>query len=333
MLTEIELSNNNQLSSAEEICDFARQVIEIEANTLNSLSHVIKQSFYEAFCLISACQGTIFVSGVGKAGLVGQKIAATLASIGIPSVSLHPTDALHGDLGRIRKQDILLVLSNSGETEEVKLLLYSIKRLNIKIIAITGGLDSSIADISDIVIHIGNIKEACPLGLAPTASTMAMMAIGDAMALALVKARGFGKNDFAVFHPKGNLGRRLMRIKDVMRKDKKLPLAKANMNVKEVINLISVTLGRPGAAIIVDEQQHILGIFTDGNLRRLIQSDDLSFLSAPISSYMNPNPRTIYETQLVEEAVNLLKQYEIDQLPVINEVNQAVGLLDIQDIT
>lgn len=324
----------HEILSAEDVCEYARQVIEIEAGTLNSLSHIINQNFYDAFRLIASCQGTIFVSGVGKAGLVGQKIAATLASIGIPSVSLHPTDALHGDLGRIRKHDIILVLSNSGETEEVKLLLYSIKRLSgIKIIAITGGLNSSIATLSDIVIHIGNIKEACPLGLAPTASTMAMMAIGDALALALVKSRGFGKNDFAAFHPKGNLGLRLMRIKDVMRKDKKLPLAKSHMHVKEVINLISITPGRPGAAIIVDERQHILGIFTDGNLRRLIQSDDFSFLSAPINSYMNSNPRTIHESQLVEEAVALLKQYEIDQLPVINDQNEAVGLLDIQDIT
>lgn len=319
-------------ANANDVCAYAKQVIEIEAQTLHRLGDAITPSFYEAFQLIFSCKGMVFIAGVGKAGIVGQKISATLASIGVPSVYIHPTDALHGDLGRIRPNDLLIVLSNSGETEEVKSLLLCVKRFEINIIAITGGADSAIAQLSDVVVDIGNIEEACPLGLAPTASTIAMMAIGDALAMSLVQYRRFNKDDFAIFHPRGNIGFKLLKVKEVMRKGEKLPLVKPNDSTQAVITIMTTTPGRPGAAIVVDEKQHLLGIFTDGNLRRLLQSGDTTFLTDPINDHMHVNPKVIMELQSVEEAMAILKQFTIDQVPVINDKNEVVGLLDIQDL-
>ena len=319
-------------SSLATVCAYAKEVIAIEAETLRALIAKVDENFYRAFQLIATCTGTVFLSGVGKAGLVGQKISATFASIGVPSQTLHPTEALHGDLGRVRQQDLLIVLSNSGETEETKRLVYALKQFKVPIISITGNSESSIARLSDVGISTGKIQEACPLGLAPTASTVAAMAIGDALAMSIVRSRRFSRDDFAAFHPQGNIGFRLMKVCDIMRAGDKLPLATPYTLVREVVTLMTITPGRPGAAIVVDEQNQLLGIFTDGNLRRLLQDESTAFLSDPIHLHMTLHPKRIHESHCVEEVAALFKAYKIDQCPVLNSADEVVGLMDIQDI-
>lgn len=320
------------LTSQNDILHYAKEILEIEASAIANVSKQLDKNFYEAVRLILNCQGMTVLAGVGKAGLIGEKISATLASVGIPSITIHPTDALHGDLGRVRPGDILVVLSNSGETDEVKSLLTALKKFAVKIIAITSEESSSIAQAADLSINLGKIMEACPLGLAPTASTSAMMAVGDALAMTIVKARNFTQADFAKYHPKGNLGFKLTPIKEVMRTGEKLPLTTAESSVKTVLVTMTTTLGRPGAALVVDPQNNLLGIFTDGDIRRLLKEGNMDFLNRPISQFMHANPKTIHEDQSIEEAANLLRTYGIDQLPVVNTQNQIVGLLDVQDI-
>lgn len=312
--------------------EHAREVIRLEARTIARLEELVGESFLDAVQRVLACEGLVIVTGLGKAGLVGAKISATLASTGTPSISLHPTEALHGDLGRLRALDLVLVLSNSGETEEIKNLLPHLKRIGTAIVALTGVPDSSLARLSDCTLDIGRVDEACPHGLAPTASTSAMLALGDALAMVVQRARGFSREDYARYHPGGALGRRLMRIRELMRTGDELPLVDPASSVAEVLRTMSSTRGRPGAALAVDPAGVLLGIFTDGDFRRLLESGDRSRLDHPVREFMGTNPKRLGPEALVDEAERLLRTHAIDQLAVVDEEGRAIGLIDVQDL-
>src|SRR5262245_45476465 len=239
----------------------AAEVIRLEAQTIAGLIERLDGRFEEAVERILGCRGQVIVTGLGKAGLVGAKLSATFASTGTPSIALHPTEAMHGDLGRIRPDDVLLVLSNSGNTDELKSLLPHVRRIGAAIIAVTGEPESAIAKLSDCTLDLGRVDEACPLGLAPTASTSAMMALGDALAMVVLAERGFSREDYARYHPSGALGRKLMRVREIMRTGAELPLVPQGTRTVDVILTMSRTQGRPGAALIVDGEKRLVGIF------------------------------------------------------------------------
>jgi arabinose-5-phosphate isomerase len=310
----------------------AIEVIQLEARTIAGLEPLQGAGFLRAVDLLLACEGLVVVTGMGKAGLIGNKLSATLASTGTPSIALHPAEALHGDLGRIRKTDVVLALSNSGETDELKALVPRVRRIGAAVIAMTGRPDSTLGRLADVLLDIGRVDEACPLGLAPTASTSAMLALGDALAMVVQKERGFSREDYALFHPSGSLGRALMRVDEVMRKGEKLPLALSGASVRDVILTMSRTIGRPGAALVVGDGGELVGIFTDGDLRRLLEQGRLESLDQPIDSCMGRDPKTVAPDALVVDAERLLRQHEVDQIPVLDEERRPVGLLDVQDL-
>ena len=289
-------------------------------------------AFERAVAAMLACPGQVVVTGMGKAGVVGQKISATLASTGTPSFFLHPSEALHGDLGRLRPGDVVLALSNSGETEEVNQVLAACRKLGNPLIGMTGRPDSTLGQHADHVLDIGRIEEACPLKLAPTASTTVMLALGDALAMAVLEERDFGPRDYAQFHPAGSLGRRLMRVDEVMRKGDAVPLVRAGTSVADALIQTSKTKGRPGASIVVDGEGVLAGIFTDGDLRRLLEGGDFSRLELPIDHVMAAEPKVLRPTDLAVDAHRLLRENRIDNAPVIDDERRPVGLLDVQDL-
>ncbi|MDP6988562.1 MAG: KpsF/GutQ family sugar-phosphate isomerase [Planctomycetota bacterium] len=307
-------------------------MIRSEARAIAELEGLLDESFSRAVDMTLACEGLLVVTGMGKAGLVGQKISATLASTGTPSLFLHPAEALHGDLGRVREQDVLLALSNSGETAEVNATLPTATRIGAGVVAMTGRPDSAMARLADCVLDIGRVEEACPLRLAPTASTSAMLALGDALAMVVLAERGFDREDYARFHPAGNLGRRLMPVGEVMRKDQELPLVPSGAAVREVLITMSNTPGRPGAALVVDEAGSLVGIFTDGNLRRMLESGRAGHLDVAVDEFMGCDPKTIGPQEPVESAQRLLQAHRVDQIPVLDGAGRPVGLLDVQDL-
>jgi arabinose-5-phosphate isomerase len=324
---------NDQPQSAAERLARAAEVIRIEAETIARLEERLDQRFSQAVDALLACEGQVVVTGMGKAGLVGQKISATLASTGTPSFCLHPAEAMHGDLGRIRPQDLVLALSNSGETPEVTRLVAAAKKAGAVVLGMTGHPDSSLGRLSDTVLDIGPVEEACPLKLAPTASTSAMLALGDALAMVVLAERGFDKQDFARFHPAGALGRGLMTVGEVMRRGEELPLVTGELSIRAALKQTSLTPGRPGVSLIVDGEGKLEGIFTDGDLHRLLEQEDCGvFLKQPIADHMGRNPKTLTQDQLVEEAHRLLRELKIDQAPVLDEAGRAVGLVDVQDL-
>ena len=310
----------------------AREVVRLEAQAIAALEPLLDERFAEACDEVLRCEGHVVVSGMGKAGLIGQKISATLASTGTPSIFLHPGEALHGDLGRIRAQDVVLAMSNSGETDELNALVPVARRIGARVIALTGNGDSTLAKRADAVLDFGAVEEACPMKLAPTASTTAMLALGDALAMVVLSERGFGREDYALYHPAGALGRRLMRIAEVMRSGEELPLVRSEQTVSETLITMTQTPGRPGAALIVDDAGVLVGIFTDGDLRRLLQEGHREVLDAPVSEAMGRDPKSIQAEQLVEEAKRLMQESKVDQVPVVDEAGRAVGLLDVQDL-
>jgi len=310
----------------------AAEVIRIEAQTIARLEAQLDESFSEAVEAILSCEGQLVVTGMGKAGLVGQKISATLASTGTPSFFLHPAEALHGDLGRLRATDLLLALSNSGETAEINQLIPVVKKTGSRVIGMTGRNDSTLARLSDIVLDIGRVEEACPLKLAPTASTSAMLALGDALAMVVLDDRGFDRTAYARYHPAGSLGRRLMTVGEVMRKEGELPIVKSGTTVANVLIETSRTPGRPGAALVVDADGLLLGIFTDGDLRRLLEGGTYEKLQANVDEFMGHDPKTLSPDQLAEEAHRLLRENKVDQAPVIDAARRPVGLVDVQDL-
>jgi arabinose-5-phosphate isomerase len=310
----------------------AREVIRLEAQTITALEEVLGDSFVDAIDRILASTGKVVVTGMGKAGIVGQKISATLASTGTESIFLHPAEALHGDLGRIRPDDIVLALSNSGETSEVNQVVPVARKIGAEVVAMTGQPDSNLGRLADCVLDIGRVDEACPLGLAPTASTSALLALGDALAMVLLAERHFDREDYALYHPAGSLGRRLMRVSEVMRKGAELPLCTAGTPLAEVMRIMGSTPGRPGAALITGRGGVLVGIFTDGDLRRLLGELGEIRGNEAVDGHMGTHPKCVRPDQLVEEAERILREHKIDQIAVIDDDRRPVGLLDVQDL-
>ena len=308
----------------------AKQVLRIEADAIRRLIPRVGRSFEAAVGLLAGCKGRVVVTGMGKAGLIGQKLSATLASTGTPSHWVHPAEAIHGDLGRITRQDVLITLSNSGETEELTRLLPVIKRIGSRLIALTGHPRSTLARHSDVVIDVSVAKEACTLNLAPTSSTTAMLAMGDALAVVVAERKGFKERDFALLHPGGQLGRRLLlSVRDLMRTGQSHPIVRQTARVKQV--LLAITRARAGSASVVDAAGRLAGIFTDGDLRRhLDRVRNLTEL--PVREVMTAHPKTIRADCLAAEALRLLREYKIDELVVLDGKRRPVGLLDVQDL-
>ncbi|MFH1232176.1 MAG: KpsF/GutQ family sugar-phosphate isomerase [Planctomycetota bacterium] len=309
--------------------NYAKQVLDAEILALKSLKGKINGDFKRALSEILNCSSRLVVTGMGKAGIIGEKISATFASTGTPSLFLHSADAYHGDLGRVTKNDVVLMLSNSGETDEIVRLLPKLKEIGTKIISITSTRKSTLGKYSDIVLEIGKIKEPCPFGIVPSASTTAMLALGDALALAVFKKRSFTREQFAFYHPGGELGQRLLKIKEVMRTGTANPIITENKTVQEA--LMVITKCRAGAINIVDKKRRLVGIFTDGDLRRHLR-EDVNILSQPIKNIMTRKPITVLPESLVAEGLRILRDKKIDELPVVDKNNHPVGMLDIQDI-
>jgi len=310
----------------------AAEVVRVEARTIASLEQKLDGRFVKAVDMLIACEGQVVATGVGKAGLVAQKIAATLASTGTSSSYLHPTEALHGDLGRLRARDLLLVLSNSGESAEVVALLGPTRKIGAPIVAVTGEPESTLARYADCVLDIGRVQEACPLNLAPTASTSAMLAMGDALAMVVLQERNFGREDYALYHPAGALGRRLMKVREVMRKGEQMPIVESGRTIREVVLVMNRTPGRPGAALVVDKDRRLVGIFTHGDLARLLEKAGRVDVGDKVDAHMGRTPKVVGPDQLVEEAQALLREHRIDQIPVVDEERRPLGLVDVQDL-
>jgi arabinose-5-phosphate isomerase len=318
------------------IAGHGKEVLETEAQALLGLCGMINEAFTEAVEKILACTGKVVVTGIGKAGIIGQKISATLASTGTPSLFLHAAEALHGDLGRIKADDLVLGLSNSGTTDEIVGVLSSVKKIGAGLIAITGDGESALARYADVTLCYGEVVEACPLGLTPTTSTTVMLALGDALAMATLRQRKFSKEEFALFHPAGTLGRKLVKVSDVMRRNEQNPVIRNNQNVIEATSVMTNTPGRPGAVSVTDEAGKLAGFYTDGDLRRNIESaaarNDWSFFQRPISEIMTTKPKHIHYDKLAGEALRILRENKIDQIPVIDDDSKPIGLLDVQDL-
>ncbi len=307
-----------------------KQILKLEIKALERVLAKIGADFGAAVDLIYNCKGRVIVTGVGKAGIIGQKISATLASTATPSYWMHAVEARHGDLGRVLEDDVVLAISNSGETEVVQLIA-PLKKLNTAIIAITGRENSTLARYSDIVLDIGHIQEACPLGLAPSCTTTAMLALGDALALTLFAMRDMTKENYAFFHPGGDLGRQLIKVKDAMRAGKLNPVARENISIREAVKIMS-SQGSPGAISLVNDEGELTGFFTDGDLRRLLVSQDIAeLMDDGIGEFMTRNPLTINTESLAAEAYRILREKRIDNMPVVDSAGRPVGIMDVQD--
>lgn len=313
---------------------FALEVIATEAAAVQGLARAVGDSFGRAVQVIHDCTGALLTSGIGKAGHVARKLSASFSSTGTPSHFLNPAEALHGDLGSVRKGDVVLILSYSGESDEILRMLNVIKKLGNPVIAITATSTNALARHSDVVLEIGRIEEACPLGLAPSASTTAMMALGDALFLTVMKARRFTTDDFALYHPAGQLGRKLIKVREAMsfKAGENLPVASDALTVGQVLHEVSAIKRRSGAVILVDRQGRVSGIFSDGDLRRLVTDDDGAALKRPIREVMTHNPRRIHGDRLASEAIALMRPVRIDELPVVDDDDRPIGLIDIQDL-
>ena len=308
----------------------AKEVISIEADAVKNLSKNIGKEFVEAVGLIAKCKGRVVVAGMGKTGIVGRKISATLSSTGTPSIFMHSAEAVHGDLGQVTKEDVIVLISTSGETKETKRLLPLIKKIGSKSIAITGNKKSSVAAHCDIVLDVSVKAEGCPLGLAPMASTTTTLVMGDALAACLIVRRGFRKEDFAFYHPGGLLGRKLLlKVKDIMRKGSNFARVKDTTTVKKV--LLAITKARCGSACVINSKNKFVGIFTDGDLRRYIETEP-GLLDKKAKEVMTKKPFTICSEKLAVEALKILQDKKVDELPVVDARNRLVGLLDVQDL-
>ena len=313
---------------------YAKQVLRLEAEAVAALAQRINGAFSQAVELLLACTaggGRVVVTGMGKPGFIAQKLSATFASTGTPSLYLHPAEALHGDLGRLTAGDLLVALSNSGETDEVVRLLPALKRMGIPIIALTSDARSSLARAAAIVLEIGPNPEACPLGLAPTTSTIALLALSDALAMTLLHRRGFSREQFAELHPGGKIGQQLLRVREVMRTGSMNPTVRDDASLREAAAVMTRTEGRPGAASVVDAKGRLVGIFTDGDLRRLVQDGETDF-ARPVASVMGKMPRTVSPDDLAQDAADRMREARVDQLPVTDDQLRPVGLLDVQDL-
>jgi arabinose-5-phosphate isomerase len=325
-------ANSEALQSPVPLLVKAREIVRHEGRVLVELADRIGGEFTRAIDLIYACQGCVIVTGMGKAGLVGQKIAATLASTGTRSHFLHPAEAIHGDLGRVHSDDVLLALSYSGETEEIVRLLPAFKQLGAKLIAITSRASSSLGSAAEVTIPLGNLREACPLGLAPSATTTAMLALGDALALTVSEMRRFSPEDFARFHPGGSLGRKLAKVNDVMRPIGECRVALETTCLREALVAQRRPGRRTGAIMVVNDAGQLSGIFTDSDLARLLEAKRDSAIDRPISEVMTRSCSSIAFDSPLSAACDLLVGRKISELPVVDADGKPVGLVDITDI-
>lgn len=336
--TQLVPNETTDEDSNTEILRTAREVVAAEGRAVVALADELGAGFLTTVQLALHCRGRVVLSGMGKSGLVAQKIAATLASTATPALFLHAAEAVHGDLGLITRDDMVIALSNSGESEEILRLLRPLKRLGVPLVAMVGECASTLAQHADAVIGIGNIAEACPMGLVPTASTTAMMVVGDALAMTLFQLRGLGPEEYAQFHPGGSLGRKLMRVEEVMRRGKENPVVSLGSSLRQVIAVMTQTPGRPGAASVVDNSGtngsgggRFVGVFTDGDLRRLLGQADFS-VDLVIDDVLHRDAKTVRPDTLVVEAERMMREHSVDQVPVVDDDGRPVGLLDVQDL-
>jgi arabinose-5-phosphate isomerase len=321
---------NKHISAAPRALDLAREVLDIEAAAVQALSARLDGNFLHALDLILSCEGRVIVSGMGKSGHIARKIAATMSSTGTPAYFVHPGEASHGDLGMITSEDVFIALSYSGESQELMTIVPVIKRQGAKLISMTGSPKSSLAQAADVHLDAHVDKEACPMGLAPTTSTTAALALGDALAMALLDAKGFGKEDFARSHPGGSLGRRLLtHVRDIMRVGERLPMVREDAMLSNAI--LEISKKGVGMTAIVDAGQRVLGIYTDGDLRRTLEKK-LDFGATPVRDVMSANPHCIGPDSLAAEAVQMMEQYNISQMLVVDEQRKLVGALNMHDL-
>ncbi len=310
--------------------ELAREVLEIEAAAIIGLIARLDQDFQRAVDLILECRGRVTVSGMGKSGHIARKIASTMSSTGTPAYFVHPAEASHGDLGMVTHDDVFIALSNSGESVELLAIVPLIKRQGAKLISLTGNPDSTLAREADAHLYAGAEKEACPLNLAPTASTTAALALGDALALALMQAKGFSRDEFARSHPGGALGRKLLtHVRDVMRSGDDAPRVPDTAMLSDAI--LEMSRGRMGITAILDREERVLGIFTDGDLRRTLQKG-VDLHATPIASVMTRGPRTLSPDKLAAEAVQIMEQHKVNQLLVVDDERRLLGALNMHDL-
>lgn len=318
---------------------FIEAALRAESDAVLALIPALNPAIHDAVELLASCAdrgGAVLVSGLGKSGIIAKKISATLASLGVPSHDVHPTEAAHGDLGRIRSTDALLALSYSGETEELLALCSLLRQDRVPILSVTGGEKptSSLAKLASVALCIGAVEEACAITLAPTSSTTAMLALGDALALAVSRRRSFTADDFHRRHPGGGLGGLLRPVTDILRfvVGKNLPVASDTLSVREALAHANSLGRRPGAIILVNDKGSLSGLFTDGDLRRLVTSEHPKPLDQPIAGVMTRSPRTLTDVALVRDAVRLFREFRQDEIPVVDAAGKPVGVLDVQDL-
>lgn len=313
------------------LIEIAKRVLSIEAQSLEALKERIDNNFLKAVEIIHNSKGRVVVTGMGKSGLIGRKIAATLASTGTPSFFMHPAEASHGDLGMVTEDDVIIAISNSGETDEVLRLIPFLKYFNVNLIAITGNMQSTLAKQADAVLDVSVKEEACPFGYIPTASTTATLAMGDALAVALILRNGFKKEDFAFFHPGGSLGRRMLtKVKDLMHVGDELPIIDPSTLMLDAV--LEISSKRLGLAVVVDKERKILGIITDGDVRRGVQKWGKQFFEMKASDIMTTNPKTINEDELAAVALSTMQRYSITSLLVPSEEGILKGIIHIHDV-
>ncbi len=313
----------------------AREIIHREAQAVARLADELDDGFTAAAEMIYNCLGSVVVTGVGKAGIIGQKVSATLASTGTPSHFLHAAEAVHGDLGRLRDNDIAIVLSQSGESNEIVRLIALLKKLGVRMIAITGNKQSPLAQHSEVILWLGDLEEVCPLGLAPSTSTTCMLALGDALALTVMKARNFQAEDYARYHPGGALGRKLVTVEQaaLFSRGDALPQAPDNYTVRAALEKAeSYTALRHGCIMLVDSDGKLTGLLTDGDLRRGMKEKGIQIQNIPVREIMTHNPRVVRPDTLAGEAMAIFHKYRIDEIPVVDEAGKPVGLIDVQDV-
>lgn len=327
-------------SSAQKVIPFnqveqlrtGRNIIRHEAEALLKIASNLDANFLAAVDLIVNCSGSVIVCGMGKAGLIGKKIAATLSSTGTRAHFLHPAEAVHGDLGCLHAEDVLLALSNSGETEEILGVIPCANSLGMSVISITATSHNSLANSSEVVLEIGRHQEACRWGLAPSTSTTAMLAMGDALALVVSEQKGFMPQDFAKFHPGGSLGQKLKPVSELMRPKEQLRLASDQESVRTVLSTSAKPGRRTGAILLMNDRKQLSGLFTDSDLARLLESRSDDVLDEPIQNVMTTNPATVRHDAIFSDIVDLLSTRKISEVPVIDEQRQPVGLIDITDV-
>ena len=314
-----------------DILDIAKKVLKTEAEAVLALAGRLDSNFEKAVDIIVGSKGRVVVSGMGKSGLVGKKIAATLASTGTPAFFLHPAEAIHGDLGMVTSEDVIIAISNSGETDELVGLIPFLKRFNVGLISMTGNPRSTLSRVADVNLDISVKEEACPLGIVPTASTAATMAMGDAIAVALLMKRGYKEEDFAFFHPGGSLGKKLfIKVKDLMHSGDSLPVVSQEMSMTKAV--MEISSKRLGVTVVADSERRILGVVTDGDLRRGIEKWGKTVFDMKAGEVMTLNPRTISEDELAAKALSIMEEHSITALVVPDDEGKAKGIIHLHDI-